>query len=184
MKPPKLISLSTAELIIRIFTALFVAIYGLAKPLQFVTEQRLDTPVSELTGMQLMWAFFGYTLAYPIAIGLIQVIGAVLLVFERTKLWAALLLTPVFLNIIFLDILYDVNEGALFNAVLFQMVFFYIIFKERVKVINCFTSLLLSPIAFKNLKSRFLRFIIAAFVAVILFLVYPRLNAFIVGLWN
>lgn len=80
--------------------------------------------ISEATNDEIMWTFFGTTREYPLIIGSVQIIGAVLLIFQRTKIIGAILLTPVFINIILLDILYEIDRGALLNAILFQLVFF------------------------------------------------------------
>lgn len=175
MKTRNLINFSTLELAIRIFTALFIAIYGLAKPFQFAGDVIIDTPVNELSGMQLMWVFFGYSLSYPVFIGLIQVTGAGLLIFERTKLIGALVLTPVFLNIIFLDIVFEVLLGALINAIVFQLVLCYIIWQQRKKVSTALKSLYITPIKFKAKEGSFLRFLAAFILAIILFYVYQYL---------
>lgn len=174
MNRRNLFNFSTLELAIRIFTAFFVSIYGLAKPLQFSGGASVNehVPLSELSGMQLMWAFFGYTLTYPILIGIIQFAGSVMLVFERTKLIASLLLTPVFMNIILLDILYDVNKGALFNAVIFQMVFIFIIVQQRKKVAQMVSTLMLDNFKFENKGERILKFVIASILGAILFFTY------------
>jgi hypothetical protein len=96
-----------------------------------------------------MWAFFGTTQTYPIVIGSLQVLGAMLLIFRKTKLLGALLLTPIFLNIILLDILYEVPFGALITAVLIKAVLCIVLIQERQKIVNAFKSVLLKS----NLKT-------------------------------
>ena len=45
-------------------------IYGGAKILQFDGASEIDKTVSEMTGMELMWAFYGYSKSYAIILGL------------------------------------------------------------------------------------------------------------------
>jgi len=176
MKRSHLFNFSTLELSVRIFTAFFVSVYGMAKPFQFSGGLSVrDVAISKLNGMELMWAFFGYSLAYPVVIGLIQVTGAILLVFERTKLIAALLLTPVFLNIIFLDVVFEVHQGALINAIVFQIVFLYIIWQHRSKVALLIQHLTIQNIAFNTTKERLVKFIIASVIGAFLFFGYSYL---------
>ncbi len=174
MELKKIADTNTFELAVRIFTAFYVAIYGLAKPLQFSGEASIyeNMSLSELSGMQLMWAFFGYTLTYPIIIGIMQLTAAIMLLFERTKLIAALLLTPIFLNIILLDILYEVNKGALLNAIVFQLIFIFIIVQQRKKLITVFSNLMLDKVEFNTKKERVFKFILASILGVILFFSY------------
>ncbi len=159
------------DLSIRIWTAFFVFIYGAGKAVQFKGAALLDIPMNEASPFQIMWAFFGATQAYPYTIGFLQIIGATMLVFQRTKLLGALLLTPIFLNIIFLDILYEIPAGALLNALVFQGVFLYIIIRERSQLVEAFHHLLLDKKTGQN-KEKVAFFIAAAIFAAILFFVY------------
>lgn len=132
------------ELALRIWAAFYVFIYGIGKWTQFEGAKSMSRLIKDASNSEIMWAFFGTTREYPIIIGLLQIIGAVLLVFQRTKIIGALLLTPIFINIILLDIFYKIHRGALLNAMLFQFVFFLVIFNER-KQIKLAINLLTKP---------------------------------------
>lgn len=159
------------ELVLRIWTAFFVFIYGAAKPLQFGGGQLPEVALNEATSFQIMWAFFAVTKVYPIAIGIMQITGAFLLLFKRTKLLGAIWLTPIFLNIITLDILYKIPAGALMNAVVFQLVFLYIMYAERKQVIAAFQKLTLAKKE-GSTKDRVIYFAVAAIAAACWFFIY------------
>lgn len=138
MKFKTIINLTTFELAVRIWVALYVCIYGIGKMNQFKNANLSDLPLSEISKPEMMWAFFGTTITYPLIIGSLQVLGAILLIFNRTKLIAAIILTPIFLNIILLDILYEIDKGALLNAVIYQVVFIFLIIQQREKITRIF----------------------------------------------
>ncbi len=129
------------EIVLRIWAGFYVFIYGIGKIVQFNGAKSLDITIKEASNSQIMWAFFGTTLSYPIMIGSLQILGAILLVFNKSKLIGAILLTPLFLNIIVLDLLYEIHRGALLNAILFQIVFLIIIIKERERIKLAFNTL-------------------------------------------
>ena len=81
-------------------------VYGIAKPIQFQNFTPADhSSLSE--GHQLMWKFYSYTKAYPIIIGVFEVIGAISMLFNRTRVFRCFLLTIILGNIIVQDYLYD-----------------------------------------------------------------------------
>ncbi len=72
----------TVELAARLYVFLFINIYGLAKmmtgqfyPCGHLPEKIARTPLTEVSGFDLAWTFFGYSRAYVLFIGLSQVIG-------------------------------------------------------------------------------------------------------------
>ena len=119
---------NTYELSLRLFAAVFLMIYGLAKPWQFGDAFSSNaTPVNELNGMSLMWAFFAYSKVLPIIIGCLECAGAVLLAFNRTKLWGALLLLPVLTNIVLFDLFYGVAILATVNAIFYLAIVIFVL---------------------------------------------------------
>lgn len=108
------------ELAARLYVFLILNLYGWAKmgggqffrPGKF-PELVAKIPLAEASGFQLAWAFFGYSTAYIAFIGLAQVIGAGLLLWEKTKLIGIAILLPVLLNIVVIDILYEISLGAM-----------------------------------------------------------------------
>lgn len=111
--------------------------YGVGKIVQFPATVEITKKVSELSGQELMWAFYGYSKAFPTILGVLETLGGVLLLFRRTRLLATVLLTTILVNVILQDIIYHVNQGALIAAIIYQLLLFgiLIINKERVLLI-------------------------------------------------
>lgn len=83
-------------------------IYGISKPAQFSNVTNItNTQLSE--GHKLMWTFYSYTKEYPIIIGVIEIIGAITLLFNRTRIFGCILLSTVLINIILQDYFYDIS---------------------------------------------------------------------------
>ena len=66
----------------------------------------------DVAGEWLTWYYFSYSPIYGTIIGLIQLAGGVLLTFRRTALLAAVMLVPVFVNILLIDIFFHFPLGA------------------------------------------------------------------------
>jgi hypothetical protein len=76
----------------------------------------LDEPFNDLSKRWLMWAFFGRSQEFIVTIAVSQIIGASLLVFNRTRLLGVIVLIPIMLNIVLIDIFYDLEYGVLVHA--------------------------------------------------------------------
>ncbi|MGV3558368.1 hypothetical protein [Larkinella arboricola] len=108
------------ELAARYVIFLILNLYGWSKmaggqffrPGHFPAEMA-KIPLAEASGFQLAWAFFGYSTAYIVFIGLSQVVGAWLLLWEKSKLIGTAVLFPILLNIIVVDLAYQVSFGAM-----------------------------------------------------------------------
>ena len=78
---------------------------------------RLDEPFSSFSGEDLTWAFFGHSFPFFCLIGVLQIVGAFLLMFGRTRLFGTIFLLPVVLNIVLLNIFYGFEAGDTVHAV-------------------------------------------------------------------
>lgn len=97
--------------IIRYTLAYVFLLYGFAKIFggQFYSlPVTLDTPLRDISGIQLTWRFFGYSYAYTLFVASSQIIGAVLLFFRRTTTLAALMTLPIISNIVFLNFTHNI----------------------------------------------------------------------------
>jgi hypothetical protein len=97
---------------VRWVAVVFCFLYGFAKlnHSQFtVLDSEVTKPMGEVSGFWLTWYYFGYSEVYGTLIALAQIGGAVLLAWPRTALLGALLLVPVFANIILIDIFYGIG---------------------------------------------------------------------------
>ncbi|KPM47687.1 MauE/DoxX family redox-associated membrane protein [Jiulongibacter sediminis] len=75
-------------------------LYGGAKGMQFDGAAQIDKTVSEMTGMQLMWAFYGYSKPFAITIGVFEVLGGLLILIKRTRLIGCLVTSTILVNVI------------------------------------------------------------------------------------
>lgn len=131
------------ELAFRWHVALSLFVYGIAKTVQFTPTAEVSAPVNTLTGQQLMWAFYGYSLGYAKFLGVVEMLGAGLLLFRRTTLFGCLVVTTVLVNVIVQDIVFGVLEGALRAAIIYQVftVVILLLNWQRVKAVwQAFTA--------------------------------------------
>ena len=136
-------------------------IYGGGKLVQFNGSAEIDKAVSELSGMELMWAFYGYSKAFALTIGLFEIIGGVLILIRRTRIIGCLFTSTILVNVILQDIFFEVHLGALKAAVLYQLLILIILWLNREKLIHGI-SVLLRRDKIKQTKSKFvLKFLIA-----------------------
>jgi len=143
-------------------------VYGIAKIVQFNGAADMDKTVSELTSMQLMWAFYGRSQAFAITLGILEVTSGILIFFRKTRLIGCLLATTILTNIILQDIFYDVHKGALYAAILYQSIIFMIFYLHRGAMIDAFYSLIDNSYK-TNVNSKFIINLILAFVLFIIF---------------
>ncbi|MCD8403889.1 hypothetical protein [Tenacibaculum finnmarkense] len=179
MNLKKILTLDLIETSIRIWTAFFIFIYGMSKSTQFESSKLVDISIKDATEFEMMWAFFGTTKEYPIIIGCLQIIGAILLVFRKTKLFGAILLTPIFINIILLDIFYKIHFGALLNAIIYQSVFIFIIIQQRKRIGEVFKILIIENDKKISIGISVAKFVIAVILATILFFGFQKLSGYI-----
>ena len=116
-------------------------IYGLAKPVQFDEISSYTEPINTMKPMTLMWAFYSFSKTYAIIIGIFETMGAILFSIPRTRLFGGVILSCILINIILQDYFFEVNVGALGNAVLFQLLILIVFFKHRDKITNSFRAL-------------------------------------------
>lgn len=124
------------ELAIRWHVAISLFVYGIAKTVQFDATAQNDAPVNSLTGQQLMWAFYGYSVTYAKFLGVVEMAGAVFLLFRRTTLLGCLVITTVLVNVIAQDIAYGVLEGALRAAIIYQVLTIGVLLLNWQQVMN------------------------------------------------
>lgn len=132
----KEVLLRMLELALRWHVSLSMFVYGFAKTVQFSPTAEVATPVNELTGQQLMWAFYGYSIGHAKFLGIVEMTGAVLLLFRRTTLLGCLVVTVVLVNVIAQDIVYGVLEGALRAAIIYQVFTLFIVLLNREQVVR------------------------------------------------
>ncbi|MGG5208671.1 MauE/DoxX family redox-associated membrane protein [Chryseobacterium sp. MIQD13] len=97
--------------------------------------QQFSHSVNEkFKGMKIMWDFYSYSKPFVITLGLFEILGAVLLIIPKTRIIGCLFLTSLLTNVILQDYFYDVP--AIFGAITLQLIVFFILWLNRVPVIN------------------------------------------------
>jgi hypothetical protein len=98
---------------VRYVLATSLLTYGLIKVIkvQFpdVSPSRLVQQVGDLSPMELLWTFMGYSRAYTFFAGAIELVAALLLFFRRTSRVGALLAVVALTNVVMLNLCYDVT---------------------------------------------------------------------------
>jgi len=75
-----------------------------------------DYSIDNFNGFMLTWNYYGYSKTYGMVIAITQIIAALLLLFRKTVRLGAVLFLSFMVNIVFVDIFYEINE-ALWMAV-------------------------------------------------------------------
>lgn len=110
--------------------------YGFGKIVQFKGAANTNLSISEMTGMQIMWAFYGYSKPFVYTLGALEAIGGVLLFYKRTRLIGCMMVSTILINIIIQDIFYNVNFGALKAAILYQILILFIFYFNRDRMVQ------------------------------------------------
>ena len=138
-------------------------IYGFGKLFQFEGAADIDKTVSELNGMQLMWAFYGYSKSFAITLGIFEVIGGLLILIKRTRIIGCLFTSTILINVILQDIFFEIHLGALKAAILYQVLILIILWLNKEKVIRSIKTLL-EPRKIQQTKTKFVIKLVVAFV--------------------
>ena len=97
---------------VRYYLALVLFMYGISKiiPLQFSEPNliRLTQEYGDSSPMGLAWTFMGFSTPYQMFAGWMEAIGAAMLLFRRTTLAGALVLTAVMTNVFMINMFFDV----------------------------------------------------------------------------
>ena len=143
-------------------------IYGGGKLIQFDGAIEIDKTVSELTGMELMWAFYSYSKSFAMTLGIIEIIGGILILIKKTRIIGCLLTSTILINVIFQDIYFGVHLGALKAAILYQILILIILWLNKEKLIRGIKILLESNKIEQPKMNLFIKLLIAFGVFLIL----------------
>ncbi len=142
-------------------------IYGVAKITQFKGSYSASANkvVSELTGQQLMWVFYDYSYKFALVIGVFEIIGALLILYKKTRVLGCIFTSFILSNIIIQDYIFDII--ALKTAIFYQILILIIMWFNRRVIINTYCSALIQT---KNLinKSQVLIFSLSLLLFVLL----------------
>ena len=157
--------------------AMFV--YGSAKIIQFNGAFAIDKSVPELTGMELMWAFYGYSKSFAVTLGIFEIIGGILILIKRTRIIGCLFTSTLLVNVILQDIFYEVNLGALKAAILYQVLILIILWINKEKLIRSIKVLL----EFNKLEQTKLKLFIKLLIAFAIFIGLRILEYYLTIKW-
>jgi len=132
---------SYLDLAARLHVFFMLNIYGWGKMLggQFYRRGHLPEEVALLTlgeagPFELAWTFMGFSQTYILFIGISQIIGAWLLLWERTKLLGVAILLPIMVNIVVFDIIFLDRAGALASASIYTVLLIVILLCNKARV--------------------------------------------------
>lgn len=143
-------------------------LYGFGKTVQFDVSTEIKKTIPELSGQELMWAFYGYSKTYALIIGLLEIIGGVLILIKKTRLIGCLFISFILTNIIIQDILFSVVIGALKAAIFYQLMILIILCLNYKKVIESIKSILVFNKASDERNRKLLKYVIAFFIFIVL----------------
>lgn len=179
------------ELILRQCVFIILNIYGLSKLLggQFYMNGNLPTEVAnttlgEASSFSLAWTFMGHSYFYVFFIGIIQLLGAWFLLWNKTKLIGVFILLPIMINIIVFDIIFLDVYPALANAfIVFLMLFLILIFNKN-RIVNVLKLLTNFEINSKvPIKNRLITFGFTILIIILIF-AFDSFIEFIFGASN
>jgi len=100
-------------LVLRFYLAYFMLDYGWSKinggQFSIWDPKILDKPVKEVDKFYLAWYLFSISPVFNLVVGSIQIIGGLMLLFNRTVLPGALILVPVLIQILLVDIAFTTS---------------------------------------------------------------------------
>lgn len=160
------------ELASRWHVFLLLNTYGWGKLLggQFYRKDNLPEAIANQTlatvnSFDLAWTFMGHSPFYIAFIGISQIIGAWMLIFNKTKLIGVAVLLPILLNIIVFDALFFDTYGALASACIYLLLLFTILYLNKEQVI-AFIKVLLKPKDLNNFKTKPLKTLLIVIVLI------------------
>ncbi len=138
---------------IRYVIAFDLALFGFQKMVQmerFIPLGVIDEPFSSISGSWLTWSYFGRSYAMMVTVGILQLLGALLLLFHRTRLAGVLVLTPIMLTIVLIEYFYDFEMGDLIHAVTVMAGLLYLLALDYKRIIAFFSKSTETDLSFQT----------------------------------
>ncbi len=99
----------------------------------------MEMPMTMVTGEKQLSHFFGQSYPMVCTLGILEILGAVFILFGKTRLLGIMILFVMTANIILIDILYNVHNPLLEAFTLLAGVL-YLAYQDKEKIINFFFS--------------------------------------------
>ena len=169
------------ELGCRLYVFLMLNLYGIGKMIgqQFYRKGELpddvfNIPLGQAEAFDLAWTFMGYSSSYIFFVGISQIVGAWLLLFNKTKLIGVTILIPIMLNIVVFDIVFLDKYGALASAILYLILLISILILNKETIRKAFENLINVDVLEVTGKKKLLNLGLSI-IAVILLFVFDQL---------
>ncbi|WP_159092096.1 hypothetical protein [Aquimarina sp. Aq107] len=88
-----------------------------------------DTGLDNFNGFMFTWLYYGYSRSYGLVIATTQIIAGLLLLFRKTERLGIVLFLSFMVNILFVDIFYEI-DGALWHAAKLTALGFFLLFSD------------------------------------------------------
>lgn len=119
---------------VRYYISFFCFTYGLIKvyalQMPFPNTSQLATPLGDFLPMRLSWMFIGYSTPYQVFSGVMETIAGILLLPRRTVTLGLLAAVGVFINVVVLNLAYDIPV-KLFSSHLLLLCFFLLAYEAK-----------------------------------------------------
>ncbi|MGN6475982.1 MAG: hypothetical protein ACTHKV_02065 [Flavipsychrobacter sp.] len=113
--------------LMRYCIAYYMLSYGFSKIMYsqfpFPAFRTLIKPYGDASPMNLAWTFMGYSRAYNVFTGSLEVVGGLLLLFRRTTMFGCLFTMTVLCNIVALNFCYDIPVKLFSSHLLLATIF-------------------------------------------------------------
>jgi hypothetical protein len=114
-------------LFVRYYVALIAFVYGIEKifalQMYFPNMSQLATPLGDLLPMRFSWLFIGYSTPYQVFSGIMETTAGLLLLYRRTATFGILMATAVFINVMMLNLCYDIPVKIFSMQIVFMCLF-------------------------------------------------------------
>ena len=115
------------RMIVRYYIASAALSYGIIKlfvlQMPFPSQSLLATPLGDLLPMRFSWLFIGYSVPYEFFSGAMETVAGLLLFYRRTVTLGLFAATGAFLNVVMINMAYDVPVKLYASHLLFACLF-------------------------------------------------------------
>ena len=128
-------------------------------------------PIGQVPDFELAWVFMGRSFGYILFIGIAEIIGACLLLFNKTKLIGTLILIPIMANVIVFDIFFLDAYGALGSATLYFLMLLTILIINKETIIKVLVELVSTKIVSQiSSKEKVFKYLIVLAIIILIFI--------------
>ncbi|WP_300687644.1 hypothetical protein [Chryseobacterium sp.] len=135
--------ISWLSILLRYWIAFLLLDFGFQKifEVNFNYSYHINDSLSgALTGQELTWKYYGFSYGLAVILAFFQIIGSILLLFKRTLLLGITILLPVMLNIVLINIFYNIGPITLFTSILITLGLINLFLQQKVNIINFFNQ--------------------------------------------